>query len=163
MKRLSQFLNWKSVLIGAVLAVMVISALVITTLNRTSRPTTEITPTPEETLTASPAVSPSLSPEDQEFSKATPEEINRQDPQDRNPILVYLPHHTSYWTLDLKGGREGAYVLVAKVIVGPGENAEEKFRQQRPYVEAFVGSTGQTPGTYTIEYVPRSPEDEDSA
>jgi hypothetical protein len=105
-------------------------------------------------VTATPTVEPSGTPEPSPTSsQPLSEDPEYQAVLKANPILAQLPHNTRYWALrQFDGQSEGAYRLIATIYYEPGQNADQKIAQQRPYVEAFIRGTGQPEGSYVVEY-----------
>lgn len=141
-------LQHKKFLLIAVPAVAVllfaVAAVVLFSNKRPAPP--EITPGPSPAPTA--PASPSLLP----GQVGNLEQVQRQDPQDKNPVLNKLPKKTDFWTLDVKGRDQNGYILIAHVFYVRGQDPQAAIDRQRPYIEQFVKSTGQPDGTYTIQY-----------
>lgn len=135
-------------------AVLVVGLLVFTAVMLLTLRQPAATPTPPEVIrTASPAPTPSVSPSPSLNDKfPPPASINDQDPQSRNPMMVYLPEDNQYWSLIFEGGPEGDYKLRAIVYRFEAENPDKKIAEQRDQIINFIRSTGQPDGTYTIEY-----------
>lgn len=145
------------ILIGAGAAAVVVAAALFVWLTR-PEPTALV---PEPTISATPSASPAAS-EAPDVHHGV-EEAHQQEGA-ANPILRALPHQTAYWRLDFDGSQGDRYQLLATVEYVPGkDDPAVKIAEQRPFIEAYVRSTGQPDGTYVIEYEPVSAETEGDA
>jgi hypothetical protein len=119
----------------------------------TSGSPTKRTATPTSSLIASP--SPSSEPEEESPEEEAKEEQIKDFSQ--QPITKALPKVTSFWTLSYVGSKRMSPTLVvynlrALIPVRSGQDANQVIATQKPHVEEFVRSTGQAPGTYSIQY-----------
>lgn len=114
-------------------------------------------PTPEIVSSATPTPTASLTPEILP-SPGTVYEESIEQAAAANPVIANVPKLTPYWTVEIvKDSQEGKIVLTARVYVKPDQNEAETIKQQRQYIEQWLASIGQQPGTYILEFQAERP------
>lgn len=130
-----------SVVVSLLIAVSVISLVVL--LGKKSAPSRtnpDASTTPPATTTAPPG----------DNDKQVLDQRNAEVAS--NPLLSKLPHDTAYWSVSYGGVRDSKYVITATVYVHPGQDGTATVSKQKPFIESYLSSSGQTAGTYLVDY-----------
>lgn len=104
---------------------------------------------PELTITPQPSPSESVEPVTRE------EHPDRDAPvadfEARYPAIKRLPYENLRWELAIDGSVENDKLPIqALITVPPGEDKETVKAQQLPFIEQWLTSIGQQPGTYDL-------------
>ncbi len=139
-------------LLASVAVIAAVVGAVVFSITRTSRPVASPTPsaagqqaTPTPQMTAPSSVS--LVKDEEAY-------LNR------NPVFGRLPYSTRWWRIafDSEGSAPNVLPLVVAVYVTPESNVDEAIAKQKPYVEQWISSHGQQPGTYQVRYTSEVPD-----
>jgi hypothetical protein len=127
------------IILGVVITVTLLTVLALIAFGGKSQPSA-----PQ--LIASPSAEPLH--EDQNPENLT--QIN--DEVSKNPLLTGLPHDTPYWSVEWAGQENGRYVVKATIHHVDQAGRDAAIAKQRPYIEAYLRSTGQPDGSYVVRY-----------
>ena len=106
-----------------------------------------------QTAISSPAPSPSGTPLPVSTDPSKPgHDAGVVEFQQRFPALAKLPVATEYWRLEIAGEIKGNILpLRAYVPIPRGADKPSLAAAQKPYIEKYLDSIGQYPGTYSLE------------